>query len=206
MWIWLIDKICIINNKRKENNINEGKEKRVIDRIKVAADNGGADSPFILATMYDALVEYRNKKQSFKYYTLAAQNGIAEAQYRLEDIYYYNKDLIFVDENFELAFKYYNFATDNEYAHAQYKIALIYENGVRKYDYKSGKTSVIIAENRETTFKYYKLAAENGITEVFMRVLEICKDTNKPKVFKKYYMLASNSKNEDTRIYANYLS
>ncbi len=178
----------------------------VIDRIKALADNGDADSQFILATMYDALVEYRNKKEAFKYYTLAAQNGIAEAQYRLGDIYYYNKDLIFTDKNLELAFKYYKLAADNEYAPAQYKIALIYENGMCKYDPQTGKTSVIIAENRETAFKYYKLAACNGITEALLRVLEISKDTNKPKVFEEYYMLACNSENEDTCIYAKNLS
>ena len=129
-------------------------KKRVIDRIKVAADNGDADSQFILATMYDALVEYRNKEEAFKYYTLAAQNGIAEAQYRLGDIYYYNKDLLFADKNLLLAFKYYKLAADNGYAPAQYKIGEIYEDGLRKYDPKTGKTIVVVAENNVAALKY----------------------------------------------------
>lgn len=178
----------------------------VIDRIKASADKGDADSQLILAVMYDRIVEYRNKEEAFKYYLLAAKNGISEAQYRLGDIYYYNSDFLFVNKSLEEAFKYYKIAADNGYAPAQYKIALIYENGMRKYDPKTRKTSIIIAESKETAFKYYKLAARNGVTEALMRVLEICKDTNKPKVFEEYYILASNNENEDTRIYAKNLS
>lgn len=181
-------------------------KKRVIDRIKTAADNGDADSQFILATMYDEIVEYRNKKEAFKYYTLAAGNGIAEAQYRLGDIYYYNKDLILSDKNLELAFKYYKLAADNGYAVAQYKLGSIYDHGMNKYDYKTGKTSVIVAENIEEALKYYKLAAENGIDDAQIRVLEICVEKDNHEVFDEYYALASSSEDEHTRITADYLS
>lgn len=56
--------------------------------------------------MYDALVEYRNEEEAFKYYKLAADSEIAEAQYRLGDIYYYNSIFHFVYINLEEAFAY----------------------------------------------------------------------------------------------------
>ena len=181
-------------------------KKRVIDRIKVVADTGDADSQFILAIMYDELVEYRNKEEAFKYYTLAAENGIAEAQYRLGDIYYYNSDFMFVDKSLEIAFKYYKLAAENGYADAQYKLGQIYDNGMNKYDYKTGKISVIVAENIKEALKYYKLAAENGIAAAQIRVLEICLNEKLFEDFEKYYRLASNNKDEHTRITADYLS
>ncbi len=179
---------------------------RVIDRIKIAADNGDADSQFILATMYDELVEYRNNEEAFKYYTLAAQNGIAEAQYKLGDIYYYNKDLILDDKNLELAFNYYKIAADNGYSNAQYKLGEIYDDGMNKYDYRTGKTSVIVAKNIKKALKYYKLAAEDGIADAQIRVLEICLEKNIFEDFDKYYTLASNNEDEHIRLTANYLS
>ena len=180
--------------------------KKVIDRIKTAADNGNADSQYILAVMFDEVVEYRNKEEAFKYYTLAANNGVPEAQYKLGDIYYYNKDLIFVDKNLLLAFKYYKYAADNGYAPAQYKIGEIYEDGLRKYDPKTGKTIVVVAENNGAAFKYYKLAADNGISKAQIRVMEMCLNKANSKDFEKYYTLASNSEDEAIRFCAYDLS
>ena len=192
--------------KERTNLLMNDNMKRVIDRIKVVADNGDADSQFILAIMYDEIVEYRNKEEAFKYYTLAAENGIAEAQYRLGDIYYYNSDFMFVEKSLEIAFKYYKLAAENGYAAAQYKLGNIYNNGMNKYDYKTGKTSVIVPENMKKALKYYKLAAENGVAAAQIRVLEICLNEKQFDDFEKYYTLASNNEDEHTRISADYLS
>lgn len=178
----------------------------VIDRIKAAADNGNADSQFTLAVMYDKIVEYRNKEEAFKYYTLAAKNGIAEAQYRLGDIYFFNSDFLFVDKSLEIAFYYYKIAADNGYAAAQYELGRIYDHGMNKYDYKTGKTIVIVAENKKEALKYYRLAADNGISKAQIRVMEICLDKGNFEDFEKYYALASNNEDEDIRICAHDLA
>ena len=183
-------------------------KKRVIDRIKAAADNGDLDSQFILATMYDRLVEYRNKEEAFKYYTLAAENGIAEAQYRLGDIYYYNKDLILANINKELAFKYYKLAADNGYAPAQYVLGSIYYQGMKEYITSTGKSVTVVSANSEEALKYYKLAAFSGVDKALINVLALCYAENKFEDFEHFYIIASNSENEKIRLDANnmYLS
>ena len=180
-------------------------KKRVIDRIKTAADNGDGDSQFILATMYDVLIEYRNKEEAFKYYRLAADNGIAEAQYKLGDIYYYNKDLIFADINKELAFKYYSLAADNGYATAQYRLGDIYRNGMKEYIASTGKSVIVVPENNEEALKYYKLAALGGVDKALISVLTLCCIENKFEDFEQFYIIASNSKDENIRLDANHM-
>ena len=174
----------------------------VVDRLKDAADKGDADSQYLLAVMYDEIVEYRNKVEAFKYYTLAAQNGIAEAQYRLGSIYYYNKDFILKDIDLELAFKYYKLAADNGYGPAQYKIADIYDFGLNRYDHETGRIVTVIDANRLEALKYYRLAANNGVRDALIRGLEITLEDERTRDFDTFYTIASNSSDEKTRIYA----
>ncbi len=181
-------------------------KKRVIDRVKVAADKGDADSQFILASMYDVFPEYRNEEEAFKYYKLAADNGIAEAQYKLGIIYSHNSIFNFVDVNLEEAFKYYKLAADNGYAPAQYEIACIYERGMYRHASVTGAREVVITKNNTDAFKYYKLAALGGIDEALIRVLEICARTNEDELFEEFYKIASNSENELVCIFADNLS
>ena len=175
---------------------------KVIDRIKVSADKGDADSQFILATMCDWMVEYRDYDEALKYYLLSAENGIAEAQYRLGDIYSSNSLFPNVDKNEEEGVKYYKLAADNGHAQAQYIIAQMYEHGMNRYDYSTGKTVTIVPKNEDEALKYYELAAVNGISNAQIRILEIMIDKKQFQYFDKYYDLASNNEDEHTRLAA----
>ncbi len=184
----------------------KGNYKGVIDRIKAAADNGDADSQFILAAIYEEILylEDDKLKEAFKYYKLAAENGIAEAQYKLGDIYYYNELNIIKKANFKLAFKYYKLAADNGYPDAQYKVGSIYEDGMQIRI--KGEFITFVPENKKESLKYYKLAADNGVVEALIRVIEICLHNDNNNDFEKYYAIARNNKDEDTRNYAHYLA
>ena len=177
--------------------------KRVIDRIKIAADKGDPDSQFILATMYDDVLEYTNKEEAFKYYNLAAQNGIAEAQFKLGDIYYYNKDLLLPNINKKLAFHYYKLAADNGYAPAQYELGDIYCDGMSEYITRTGKSVTVVSKDKTEALKYYKLAALGGVEEALINVLSLCLDQNKIEDFEQFYMIADSSENEMIRLDAH---
>ncbi len=177
--------------------------KRVIDRIKIAADKGDPDSQFILATMYDDVLEYTNKEEAFNYYNLAAQNGIAEAQFKLGDIYYYNKDLLLPNINKKLAFHYYKLAADNGYAPAQNKLGDIYCNGMSEYITRTGKSVTVVPKDETKALKYYKLAALGGVDKALISVLALCLAQNKIEDFEQFYMIADSSEDERIRLVAH---
>ena len=68
----------------------------------------------------------QDSKTAVKWYTLAAEQGDATAQFSLGLIYRNGKG---IPQNYETAVKWYTFAAEQGYTKAQYNLGLMYYNG-----------------------------------------------------------------------------
>jgi len=67
-------------------------------------------------------------KTAVKWYTLAAEQGVADAQFNLGLMYYEGE---VVPQNYKIAVKWFTLAAEQDYARAQYNLGLMYvEQGV----------------------------------------------------------------------------
>ena len=85
-----------------------------------------------------------------RWYTFAADEGNAAAQYNLGVIYENGSG---VAKQYKTAVRWYTLAADQGYAAAQYNLGVIYENG-------SG-----VAKQYKTAVRWYTLAADQGYVE-----------------------------------------
>jgi len=121
--------------------------------IKLAAEQGHPAAQSVLGEMYSdwGFGPYSEEKISYveavKWFRLAAEQGVAYAQYRLGLAYYLGNGVLQDDKE---AAKWYRLAAEQGYADAQYRLGLAYYlgNGVLQ-DYKEA-------------VKWYRLAAEQG--------------------------------------------
>ena len=77
-----------------------------------------------------------------------AENGDAEAQFRLARLY--KVGFGYIEKNYELALKWFNLAAENGHVEAQFYLGQMYENGHG------------VTKNYKKAFEWYKLAAKQG--------------------------------------------
>ena len=90
-----------------------------------------------------------NNEEAFKWYTKAAEQGNAEAQYHTGYLYDYG---VGVGKNHQKAVVGYKKAAEQGHAQAQCNLALIYDSGGR-------------LGNKEEAISWYKKAAEQGVRQ-----------------------------------------
>jgi uncharacterized protein len=84
---------------------------------------------------------------AIKWYTMAANQGVPEAQCNLGHIYQFEKN------DFASALKWYRKSADNGFADAQYCIGNMYENGFG------------VSKDSNEACKWYRKAADQGHSE-----------------------------------------
>lgn len=120
--------------------------------VKEKADTGDAEAQFTLATIYDLGVDVpKNYAESGKWYLKAANQGLAEAQFKLGVRYFeYGKQ---GGGNYTTAFGWFYKAANQGIAAAQYNVGLIYQLGRG------------VPTNRVEAYKWYNIAAAQGFTK-----------------------------------------
>jgi TPR repeat protein len=110
----------------------------------------------------------KDNNRAFEYYTLAAGQGHAAAQYKLGVCYEFGKG---VAPNPQRAFEYYTLAANQGHAVAQYSLGACY---------KFGKG---VAPNPQRAFEYYTLAADQGVA-IALYSLGVCYERGVPNIIK----------------------
>ena len=120
--------------------------------VKDKADAGDAEAQFTLAAIYDLGIDVpKNYAESGKWYLKAAQQGLAEAEFKLGVRYFeYGKQ---AKENYTTAFTWFYKAANQGIAAAQYNIGLMYQLGRG------------VPTNRVEAYKWYNIAAAQGFTK-----------------------------------------
>ncbi len=120
--------------------------------VKEKADNGDAEAQFALGVMYDLGVEVpKNYAESGKWYLKAANQGLAEAEFKLGVRYFeYGKQ---AKENYRTAFGWFFKAANQGIAEAQFNAGLMYQLGRG------------VMTNRVEAYKWYNIAAAQGFTK-----------------------------------------
>src|SRR5438067_10132648 len=120
--------------------------------VKDKAESGDAEAQFALATIYDLGVDVpKNYAESGKWYLKAANQGLAEAQFKLGVRYFeYGKQ---AKENYTTAFSWFYKAANQGIAAAQYNAGLMYQLGRG------------VPTNRVEAYKWYNIAAAQGFTK-----------------------------------------
>jgi uncharacterized protein len=81
------------------------------------------------------------------WYLLAAEQGHADAQSNLAQIYSYGKG---VPQDYKTAVKWFKLAAEQGHTHAQYNLGFMYEKGQ------------VVTQDVKTAVKWYRLSAEQG--------------------------------------------
>src|SRR2546430_13639694 len=112
--------------------------------VKDKAESGDAEAQFALATIYELGVDVpKNYAESGKWYLKAANQGLAEAQFKLGVRYFeYGKQ---ARENYTSAFSWFYKAANQGIAAAQYNVGLMYQLGRG------------VPTNRIEAYKWYKI-------------------------------------------------
>src|SRR5580765_2126689 len=99
-----------------------------LDSLKTKAETGDAEAQFALGVMYDLGIDVpKNYAESGKWYLKAANQGLAEAQFKLGVRYFeYGKS---AKENYTTAFTWFYKAAAQGIAEAQFNIGLMYQLG-----------------------------------------------------------------------------
>ena len=120
--------------------------------VKDKAEAGDAEAQFTLATIFDLGVDVpKNYAESGKWYLKAANQGLAEAQFKLGVRYFeYGKQ---AKENYTTAFSWFYKAANQGIAAAQYNVGLMYQLGRG------------VPTNRVEGYKWYNIAAAQGFTK-----------------------------------------
>jgi len=116
------------------------------------AEKGDAEAQFAVATMYDLGVDVpRNYAESGKWYLKAANQGLAEAQFKLGVRYFeFGRQ---AKENYTTAFSWFFKAGNQGIAAAQFNIGLMYQQGRG------------VPTNKVEAYKWYNVAAAQGFTK-----------------------------------------
>src|SRR4051794_26144099 len=122
------------------------------DHLKAKADSGDAEAQFALGLMYDLGIDVpRNYAESGKWYLKAANQGLAEAQFKLGVRYFeFGKQ---ARENYTTAFTWFYRAANQGIAEAQFNIGLMYQLGRG------------VPTNKVEAYKWYNVAAAQGFTK-----------------------------------------
>jgi TPR repeat protein len=129
---------------------------------KLAADHGDLDSVFAVGS----ILENSDKPSSFRYFKLAADRGMPNAQFKIGTFYQYG---ISVGTDLEQAFQYYNLAAEQGHVGAMFKTGWCYESGAG------------VQKNLFSAFKYYKLASDRNHFGAQLRLLDRFVDVSPPK-------------------------
>jgi len=122
------------------------------DHLKAKADSGDAEAQFALGLMYDLGIDVpKNYAESGKWYLKAANQGLAEAQFKLGVRYFeYGKT---AKENYTTAFTWFYKAANQGIAEAQFNVALMYQLGRG------------VPTNKVEGYKWYNIAAAQGFAK-----------------------------------------
>ena len=108
-----------------------------------------------------------NAPESAKWFTLAAEQGYANAQSNLGNIYRRGEG---VPQNDTAAVKWYTLAADQNYALAQYALGVMYSKGnAALRDYKRA-------------YMWYDIAASNGVVKGILHKKDIAKGMTPPQI------------------------
>ena len=123
-----------------------------LSAIKPKAEAGDAEAQFALAVMYDLGIDVpKNYAESGKWYLKAANQGLAEAQFKLGVRYYeYGKK---ARENYTTAFSWFYKAANQGLPEAQLNVGLMYQLGRG------------VPTNKVEAYKWYNIAAAQGFTK-----------------------------------------
>src|SRR5262245_21601911 len=118
---------------------------------KEKAEAGDVEAQFTLAVMYDLGVDVpRNYAESGKWYLKAANQGLAEAQFKLGVRYFeFGKK---AKENYTTAFSWFYKAANQGIVEAQLNVGLMYQLGRG------------VPTNKVEAYKWYNIAAAQGFT------------------------------------------
>src|SRR5437899_6890215 len=119
---------------------------------KEKAEAGDAEAQYALALMYDLGVDVpQNYAESGKWYLKAANQGLAEAQFKLGVRYFeYGKK---AKENYTSAFSWFFKAANQGIGEAQFNVGLMYQIGRG------------VPTNKVEAYKWYNIAAAQGFTK-----------------------------------------
>lgn len=150
---------------------------------KMASNKGYAKAQCDLGFLYEGLNIW---EKAFKYYKLAAKNGLPVAHNNLANYYLHGRC---TEKNCKKALKHYKIAVKLGYSRSLYTIGSIYENGMgiaKDYSkalkyykrsagqndtsaiYKIGwfyETGMGVEQNYNTAFEYYKLASGSILSD-----------------------------------------
>ena len=115
--------------------------------MRTAAENGLAEAQAMVAYALDVST---NSTKAISYYTMAANQGYAIAQYNLGTIYHEGRSG--VAQNYAKAIYWYTKAAEQGHLEAQNNLGVIYKNGEG------------VPKNLSQAVKYFTLAAELGET------------------------------------------
>ena len=100
--------------------------KKEIENLKDLATAGFVEAQHQLATYYHYGVIEKNGDKALQWWSKAAEQAYAPAQYQLAVMYYNGEG---TKKNGDKAFQWFSKAAEQDYAHAQYSLAVMYYNG-----------------------------------------------------------------------------
>jgi S1-C subfamily serine protease len=123
-----------------------------LSALKTKAEAGDAEAQFAVAVMYDLGIEVpKNYAESGKWYLKAANQGLAEAEFKLAVRYFeFGKR---AKENYTTAFSWFYKAATQGIAEAQLNVGLMYQLGRG------------VPTNKVEAYKWYNIAAAQGFTK-----------------------------------------
>ncbi len=98
-------------------------------------------------TLGERYADMDKGNDAYKWFTAAANDNNAEAQYRLGEMYYNGNG---VAKNYQTAISWYEKAAHQNHHAAAYRLGYLYEKGIG------------VRQNAQTAFNYYKKAASQG--------------------------------------------
>jgi len=119
-----------------------------LDAVRVAADQGDANSQFRLGVMYATGEGVpQNHAEAARWYRLAADQGLSAAQYNLGLMY---RKGLGVPQDYAEAMRWYGLAADQGDTRAQYNLGVIYGKGEG------------VPQNDVEAMRWFRLAADQG--------------------------------------------
>lgn len=91
-----------------------------------SADEGDALAQLLLGNMYKFVEEYKDTREAFKWYRLAAEQGVAEAQFSLGTFYADGEGVL---QDYKEALKWYHLAAKQGYLRAHHNLGISYGSG-----------------------------------------------------------------------------
>jgi len=140
-----------------------------LESVRQKAEEGDAEAQFALALRYDLGLDVpKNYAESGKWYLKAANQGLAEAEFKLAVRYFeFGKQ---ARDNYTTAFSWFYKAANQGIAEAQFNVALMYQlgRGVRT--------------NKLEAYKWYNVAASQGFTKAAAAREILSGDLSRPEM------------------------